>query len=330
MHLDRQTPVTAVAPAGVGLLDGGLVGVLAGDVADRLAAACGATGLRQVLAASPRERSSNAWFRGELRGEEVFVKLYARPERAAADRLVARSVAPGVTTRTLGGGRADGLGEFTVFRWQPLTPLPARPESVAEAARLLAAVHDTALPGSDEGGRTTRAPGGGQALTAVPATEVGEDAFAELLRRLARQAPDLFAEVRGRLTGPKATALVRAAGQSAGGRPPVLLHGDFSLRNTARNQAGRPVVFDFERAERGPAEYDLQRIWDRELAAVPGGHGVFTAAYRAARRHDPGPLDRVQLDYARLACAVTTLTAARRTHDTRFESEGRRILEALI
>lgn len=306
--------MTAAAPTGDGLLDGGLVGTLPGYVADRLAEVLGTTGLRQVRAASCRERSHNAWFRGELRGEEVFVKLYAVPERGVAERLVARSVAPRLTTRLVGGGRADGLGEYAVFHWQRLVPLPARPESAAEAGRLLAAVHDTALPVADAD---------------LPVTEVGEEAFTKLLERLARQAPDLFAEVRDRLTGPKATALVRAADQSAGAYPPVLLHGDFSLRNIARDQAGRPVVFDFERAERGPAEYDLQRMWGGDLAALPGGHVLFTAAYRSARTDDPGAWDRGRLDYARLACAITTLTAAHRTRDAQFESEGRRILEAV-
>ncbi|MDP9613235.1 hypothetical protein JOF35_005573 [Streptomyces demainii] len=321
--------MTVVTPQGGGLLDGSLVGGLPGHVADRLSAACGATGLRQVLAGSFKERSSNAWFRGGLRGEEVFVKLYARPERAAADRLVAGSLAPGLAPRLLAGGHADGLGEYAVFRWQSLTPLPARPESAAEAGRLLAAVHDTDPPGPGADGPAPRPPGGGQGTTALPVTEVGEEPFGKLIEALARQAPDLFAEVRGRLTGPEATALVRDADQAAGRYPTVLLHGDFSLRNTARNHAGRPVVFDFERAGFGPAEHDLQRIWDRELAAIPGGHGIFTAAYRRARAHDPGPPDRIQLDYARLACAVTTLTTAHRTHDTRFEAEGRKILEAL-
>ncbi|MFI0773148.1 phosphotransferase [Streptomyces sp. NPDC021212] len=321
--------MTVATSAGDGLLDGGLVGVLPARVADRLAAACRATGLRQVPAGSFKERSSNAWFRGEVRGEEVFVKLYARPERAAAERLVASSLAPGVAPRLLAGGRADGLGEYAVFRWQSLTPLPATPESAAEAGRLLAAVHDTDLPGPGADGPTPRPPGGGQGTTALSAPEVGEEAFGKLIAALARQAPGLFAEVRGRLTGPKATALVRDAGWTAGRHPPVLLHGDFSLRNTARNQAGHPVVFDFERAEYGPAEHDLRRIWDRELAAIPAGHDTFTTAYRNARAHDPGPPDRIQLDYARLACAVTTLTAARRTHDTRFEAEGRKILEAV-
>ncbi|WP_197367928.1 phosphotransferase family protein, partial [Streptomyces clavuligerus] len=189
-------------------------------------------------------------------------------------------------------------------------------------------------PGQEAGPEADDGPGAapygaGRRTAALPTTEVGGAAFARLLDGLARQAPDLFAEVRDRLTGPKATALVRAAEKAGDGPPPVLLHGDFSLRNTARDRTGRPVVFDFERAEHGPPEYDLQRIWGGDLAAIPGGQVLFTAAYRAARAEDPGPLDRSLLDYARLACAITTLTAARRTQDTQFESEGRKILEGL-
>ncbi|WP_231630965.1 hypothetical protein [Streptomyces clavuligerus] len=131
--------MTAAVPMGDGLLDGGLVGVLPGHVADRLAAASGTGGLRQVSAASRKERSRNAWFRGELRDEKVFVKLYAVAARGAAERLVARAVPPEVTTRLLGGGRAAGLGEYAVFRWQPLTRLPVGlPESAVAAGRLLA------------------------------------------------------------------------------------------------------------------------------------------------------------------------------------------------
>jgi aminoglycoside phosphotransferase (APT) family kinase protein len=182
---------------------------------------------------------------------------------------------------------------------------------------MLAAVHESAVP---------REPDGAASLTRRGA---GEEPLALLLSGLARRAPDLYALVRDKLAEPRRAASAAAARRHAADAPEVLLHGDFSLRNIARAADGRELVFDFERAECGPAESDLERLWDRELAAVPGGRAAFVAAYRAARRADPGPPEPAALDYARLCCAISTLTAARRTCDTEFEAEGLTILKAL-
>lgn len=307
MHLDRKAEVT--------VLDGSLVDTVPPHVADRLASRIGADRLWQVRAATFKERSSNGWFRGSAGEREIFVKLYARADRAAADRSVAAAVGPAHTTRLLDWGRDEEAGEHAVFAWEDLADLPWDARSAAIAGRLLAVVHDTPPP---------RGPDGKQMLQRLPAPQ---DDYGRLLAGLAQQAPHLFARLRDRLTGPWATALVAAAQRAQAST--LLLHGDFSFRNIARSPRGAEVVFDFERAVAGPAELDLGRLWDRELAAIDGGHDAFAAAYRAARASDPGPLDRALLDFARLSCAVSTLIAARRTRDPEFETEGLAILEAL-
>ncbi|GAA3434188.1 phosphotransferase [Kutzneria kofuensis] len=299
------------------VLDGGLVDTLPRDLADRLAERVGADRLRQVRAASFKERSSNGWFRGAVDGQEVFVKLYARADRAAADRAVSAAVGPAHTTRLLGWGRDERTGEHAVFAWEDCTGLPWDARAAATAGRLLAVVHDTPPP---------LGPDGSPILAGLPTAESHYD---RLLAGLAQQAPHLFARISGRLTGSWATDLVAAAQRAAAQAPAVVLHGDFSFRNIARTARGVDVVFDFERAVTGPVEQDLGRLWDRELAAIEGGHDAFVAGYRAGRAQDPGPFSTAALDFARLSCAVSTLIAARRTRDPEFEAEGLAILEAL-
>ncbi|GAA0513727.1 hypothetical protein GCM10010390_15090 [Streptomyces mordarskii] len=312
MHLDRQAEVTALPGKG-GVLDGALVDLVPQRVADRLAARIGAEHLVQVRADSFKERSANAWFRGTARGREIFVKLYARQDRAVVERLVARSLGPACSTRLLDSGTAPDLGGYAVFDWERLVPLPPTADSAAAAGRLLAAVHETAPPGA-----------------APLQDQTPCEAHLEThLSALAAEAPDLYGLIRGRLAEPALSTLVREAGRRSVTAPRVLLHGDFSLRNVARGAGGREVVFDFERAALGPFEVDLQRLWDRELAAIRGGRTAFTAAYRQERDTDPGPPDPVLLDFARLSCAVSTLTAARRTDDPDFEAEGLTILKVL-
>ncbi|MCK1798995.1 aminoglycoside phosphotransferase family protein [Streptomyces sp. XM4193] len=311
-------------PSGSGaVLDGAPVDLLPQQVADRLAARAGADHLTQVRAAGFKERSANAWFRGTALGREVFVKLYARNDRAATERLVAPAVGPGHSTRLLDGGTAAGLGAYAVFGWEDLHPLRHTADSAATAGRLLAAVHDTVPP-------PDIVPPTGTASTPQPAS--CEEQLETQWEALAGQAPDLYALVRDRPETPAKGApneLAREADRRATGAPRVLLHGDYSLRNVARGAGGREVVFDFERAALGPFETDLQRLWDRELAALPAGRAAFTAAYRGERGTDPGPPDPVLLDFARLSCALSTLTAARRTDDPAFEAEGLAILKAL-
>lgn len=137
--------MTAPPPAEA-VLDGGLVGDLPDGVARRLAAATGVRELRQVPAASHKQRSSNAWFRGEHDGVPVFVKLYARSDRAAVDATVAALVPPAMTTELLARGTAGALGAYAVFRWADLTPVPGTPDGPVLAGTLLAALHDVKLP----------------------------------------------------------------------------------------------------------------------------------------------------------------------------------------
>ncbi|MBU7600102.1 aminoglycoside phosphotransferase family protein [Streptomyces sp. P38-E01] len=303
------------APSGSGgVLGGALVDLVPQQVADRLAARAGADRLAQVRATGFKERSTNAWFRGTALGREIFVKLYARQDRAATERVVAPAVGPTRSTRLLDAGTAPGLGAYAVFGWEDLAPLPPTADSAATAGRLLAAVHDTAPPA-------------GATLTQEPTS--CEEQLGKQLSALATEAPDLYGLVRGRTDAADPTALAREADRRSATAPRVLLHGDYSLRNVARGAAGREVVFDFERAALGPFETDLQRLWDRELAALPAGRAAFTAAYRRERGTDPGPPDPVLLDFARLSCALSTLTAARRTDDPAFEAEGLTILKAL-
>lgn len=309
--------MTDRTPLGPGFLDGGLVHRVPPRVCERLAARLGAPDLRQVLAARFKERSSNAWFRGTAGGREIFVKLYARADRAAADRAVSAALGAERTTRFLAGGRDEQLGEYGVFAWEELAALPWDTRAAAIAGRLLASVHDTAAA---------------VVIDAAPQAEPAqppEAGYARRLEGLAEQAPDLFARYRGVLTGGWARSVVAQAQRLAEETAPVLLHGDYSLRNIARAASGRELVFDFERADAGLAEEDLGRLWDRELAAIPGGREAFAAAYRAARAEDPGPPRAPALDFARLSCAVGTLAAARRTDDPEFEAEGLTILRAL-
>ncbi|WP_367125813.1 phosphotransferase [Streptomyces phytohabitans] len=298
-------------PGSGGVLHGGPVDLVPQRVADRLAARIGAGHLTQVRAPVRKERSANAWFRGTAAGRDVFVKLYARRDRAATERLVAPAVGPSRSTRLLDTGTDPELGAYAVFGWEDLVPLPPTAESAAVAGHLLATVHETVPPGE------------------IRHLTPGQEQLDAQLSALAAEAPDLYGPIRDRQARAAPAARVREAGRRAATAPRVLLHGDFSLRNVARGAGGRELVFDFERAAVGPYEVDLRRLWDRELAVIPGGRAAFTAAYRRGRGTDPGPPDPVLLDFARLSCAVTTLTAARRTDDPDFEAEGLTILEAL-
>jgi hypothetical protein len=300
-----------------GPLDGSPVDTVPPSVIERLARHLEADDLRQVAAASFEGRSGNAWFHGTAKDREIFVKLYAWADRAEADRAVSAAVGSAHTTRLLGGGRSRELGEYAVFAWEDLTALPWDIRSAAAAGRLLAAVHDTSQPREPDGSPSLR-------QTSMTAAD-----YLGRLEELHEQAPGLFARLREQLAGARAGTVVTQAERIAAVEPHVLLHGDFTLRNIARSASGRDLVFDFEQAACGPAEGDLHQLWDRELAAIPGGRRAFIAAYRSARIADPGPPRPAVLDYARLSYAVSALTTARRTGSPEFETEGLAILKAL-
>lgn len=276
------------------VLDGTLAGAVLPDAVVRaLAQQLNAGELRQIQPDDVNARSANAW----LRGAGIFVKLYARPEHAAAERAVAAALGG-----LLDGGELPGAGQYAVFAWQDLVPPPWTTETAARAASLLNTVHATDPPAG------------------LRRREASEDVFGALLERFAREAPDVHAEHQANLTGTTTRDVVRAAARVE--TPDVLLHGDFSLRNIGVRRDGGYALFDFERACTGFAEFDLERIWDRELASIDGGRTEFVDAL------DVRP-DEALLNYARLVCALTTVMGARRTRDENFEREGRARLEAL-
>ncbi|MCP2258881.1 Phosphotransferase enzyme family protein [Streptoalloteichus tenebrarius] len=295
------------------LLTGAIVDWLPPSVADTLARRLGLEAMGQVVPETFKERSRNAWFHGHHRGVRVFVKLYAHAPHGVVEQYVGRQLGARYTTEILLGESVPNLGWCNVFRWEPVTPLPHTLDSVETAATLLAMTH-------------RQDPGRADVLSR---RQVGERPYQELLARFGRVAWDVYQEWRDLLDGRDTASVVREAEQADAETPGALLHGDFSLRNVGSGERGRPVVFDFERSGLGPTELDLRRIWDRELAAVPGGRETFVSAYRAARGLTGVWPEPALLRYARLTCALTTITAARRTDDPQFEQEGRRILEDL-
>jgi hypothetical protein len=307
VHVDRQAEerkwhVSEQA------LDGVLVDVLPDAVLRELGQRLGIEDLRQVHAPSAALRSSNAWLCGQ-RPEVVFVKLYARPAHAATEHSVAAALSGRHTVMLLDGDHLPAVGHYNVFRFEQMVRAPWTAGAAAEAGTLLARVHAAEHP---DGLRHRVA---------------SEAAFDDLLTRFAAAAPDVYSEHRAELLGAATRSLVRAAEQVGAESPDVLLHGDFSLRNVGVRPDGQYVVFDFERAALGPAEFDLERIWDRELAAIEHGRQRFVDSYAgtaSGRRPNPD-----LLRYARLTCALTTVMGGRRTRDQPFENEGRTMLEAL-
>ncbi|NYT92305.1 phosphotransferase [Salinispora sp. H7-4] len=270
-----------------------------------------ATAVRQIRATREKDRSANAWFRAEVASGPAFVKCYPRPDRAQAERAVARALPPGMAVPFLGGGALGGPGdypEYNCFAWRDLGPVRADPYGLRAAGERLGALHAVTPPAG-----------------LVP-REVGPAAYDALLARLQEVSPYLDDRLRFRLDGDWARAVVTAAGSAARKASVVLLHGDFSLRNIGTAANGTTLLFDFERAETGPPELDLERIWDRE-ATASGGHPALLAGYRAGGgAAEPDP---VLLTYARLCCAVSTLVAAGRTGDTEFAREAHVILDRL-
>ncbi|MCC3327951.1 aminoglycoside phosphotransferase family protein [Nocardia abscessus] len=242
----------------------------------------------------------------------MFLKLYASDRRGATEAAVASQLPRAITTRFVNSGMLDKVGAYTAFGWAHLDEVTLDRDGLGVSARLLAAVHDCPLPPS----------------SGIAADHISPASYEKAVERLARIAPDSFAEVESVVAGAWAQDLVTAASEIATTTPSVVLHGDFSSRNVAKC-SGRHVVFDFERACTGPAELDLARIWDRELTRVPNGQSLFAAAYRRARGLTRPWPDPVLLRFSRIRCAVTTLTTARLQREEQFADQGYRILEAL-
>lgn len=289
------------------VLGAGQAGRLDSAVVSRLADALGVAGLRQLIPDAPTDRSENAWFRGRAGDAEVFVKLYARPDRGRVEQAVTRALPAGLAPRLVAAGRVAGIGEYSVFEWLPLRTAGWSPTAAAAAGSLLARFHAVAVPAD-----------------APPARAPDHADLAGVVERLAEAAPDRFAQYAARLQSRATRELVEAARST---RPQVLVHGDFAFRNLGTASPGRWLLVDFERVRVAPAEFDLDRVWDRELAA-PALRRAFLAAYRerSAVRDWPDP---AVLRYARLRCALTTVTRGRLNRDEDFERQGCRLLEGL-
>ncbi|PGH41746.1 Phosphotransferase enzyme family protein [Micromonospora sediminicola] len=294
---------TVGTPPGYGLV-GAVPHHVVEDISDHLRASV----VRQVVAGTARDRSVNAWFRAETDAGTLFVKCYARADRAAVERSVAADLPEDLSPPLLSGGVIAGVGAYNCFGWRDLSPLPATAGSLAQVGERLATLHAVPPPAG------------------LPRREVGPAAYAAQVARLADVAPDLADRLRHRLHGGWAAQLVAEAEAAAARARPVLLHGDFSLRNVGRQPCGGTLLFDFERAEIGPAELDLDRIWDREAVVPPGGRRALLHGYttRSGVRPDP-----VLITYARLCCALSTLVRARLSGDTDFEEQAWAILAAL-
>ncbi|WP_063048368.1 aminoglycoside phosphotransferase family protein [Nocardia arthritidis] len=291
---------------------GGLVDRLPATTVEQIRVRLGYRRLRQIEAPTADRRSANAWFSGHGGEGTVFLKLYASDHRAATEAAVASQLPRAITTRFVNSGVLNEIGAYTAFEWANLNDVALDHNGVEVSARLLAAVHDCPLPPS----------------SGIAADHITPASYEKAVERLARVAPDSFAEVESVVAGAWAQDLVTAASEIATTAPSVVLHGDFSFRNVAKC-SGRHVVFDFERACTGPAELDLARIWDRELTRVPNGQSLFAAAYRRARGLAQLWPDPVLLRFSRLRCAVTTLTAGRLQREEQFADQGYTILKAL-
>lgn len=294
------------------MFGGGLVDRLPAATVEELRVRLGYRQLRQVNAPTPDRRSTNAWFYGHGDEGPVFLKLYALNHRAATEAAVTSQLPSTITTKFVANGFLEGIGPYSAFEWAELEEVVLDRNGLQLCAQLLASVHES--PISQDG--------------CLAADRVTSALYDKAVERLARVAPDDFEAVRSVIAGTWAQGLVVVATEIAEVTPSVVLHGDFSFRNIAQN-SGRHVVFDFERACTGPAELDLARIWDRELTRIPGGQSLFSIAYRRARGLSERWPDPVLLQFSRLRCAVTTLTAARLQHEQQFADQGYRILKEL-